>query len=932
MSRTASQDLTVETGVFVGRDDELAELRARVEAGAGLITVTGPPGMGKTRLVRRFAQQAVEEGRVSAESVIFCDLSQAWSVADIVTHLSGELGAHLSGGDGGTSTVELLGQAIAGRGPALIILDNFEQLVDLAPETVSVWMRLAPEADFLVTSRDRLRLRGEDCLALAPLPEAAAVDLFAGAASAVNPGFSLDDQTRPAIQELVARLDGIPLAIELAAARSPVMSARHMLDRIGRRFQLLGHGPSDGVARQTTLRAAIDWSWDLLEEAEIAVMVQCSVFRGGFSLDAAEAVVDLRGDEDVLDLLESLHRKSLICAGRLDRAGGEMGFDIYESIRDYAGEHLGEDAAGVRARHAEFFIEQGERQIDEFGSPEGTDLGWLERNRDNLMAAAHATKDTDPTRSARAVLCLAHAQIRRGPYDAMLDLLSVVPADAALPPEVEARLRFAEGVARSILGRTEQAAANIEDARALAAEHGLVRMEAKATLHLGLNQLRIGELDGARAHLETALDLAEATGLDRIRARALASMGMTHEATAAFEEAERCYQEAGAIARRVGDGWEEARSRSKMGTLCSFMAGRQDEARGHLEWALERSLAVGDHFIAATTCYNLGRLELNLGQLEDAEEHLCHALVEYRDMANRVSEGFVRMALGLLHLDRSATDSARAELELAMDLLLAIAHPLAQSFCEVTLAMVDLIEGHPAAALRRSERALEAVVARKHAVLEGVSASICGLAAFAQGDPDACRAYRDRARTCLGDSGWGEGVAMLQVVEAVAAGAPIVPALDGVRYARARVGWRIVEMLESVDQRSGLAAKPASRAPALAEAVPPATAAGDALVIHSTGRWFQMPGQDAVDLTRKRTLRPMLLLLARQRMDQPGDALDVDQIFNGVWPGERALERARKNRVYVSIATLRKMGLDEVLQTRGDGYLLRPDLDVRLDG
>ncbi len=924
MSRSEPQDRPVGGGVFLGRESELSQLTELLESGGGLITVTGPPGMGKTCLARCFAKKVVDEGHVASDAVVFCDLSQAWSVADIVTNLSAALGAHLSGADGETSTVELLGQAIQGRGRALIILDNFEQLVELAPQTVSVWLRLAPSAGFLVTSRDRLRLRGETCLALPPLPQAAAADLFAAAATAVNPAFSLDAEALPAVQELVQRLDGIPLAIELAAARSGVMSAGRMLDRIDRRFQLLGHGPSDGVARQATLRAAIDWSWNLLEDAERAVMAQCSVFRGGFSLDAAEAVVELPGDVDLLDLLEKLHRKSLIYSRRLDRAGGEMGFDIYESIRDYASEHLGEDETCVRGRHADFFIRKGELQIDEFGSPEGTDLGWLERNRDNLLAAAHGHQATDPTCCARAILCLAHAQIRRGPYDSLLDLLSTVPRGAGMPREVAARLSFAQGVAESILGRTERAAGLIETARTLASDNGLGRLEAKSTLHLGLNQLRIGQLDAARVHLTAALELSEAGGLDRIHARTLASMGMTHEATAGFDEAERCYQAAGTIARRVGDTWEEARSRSKMGTLCSFMEGRQEEARGHLEWALERSLGVGDQFIAATTSYNLGRLELNLGHLSDAEEHLCHALVEYRDMANRVSEGFVRMALGLLHLDGAATVGARAVRVFAGGVLRAVSHPLAQAFCEVTLAMVDLIEGQPAAAMRRSSSALQTVVARKHAVLEGVSASMCGIVAFAQGDAEACQEHRDRARTCLQESGWGEGVAMLQVVEVCAGGSEEMPDLAGVRYARARVGWRIVEQLQNAG-----AGSPVQDG---TEVAPRRVGTEDSLVIHSTGRWFQMPGTEAIDLSRKRTLKPMLLLLARQRLDHPGEALDVDQIFNGVWPGERALERARKNRVYVSIATLRKMGLEEVLTTRGDGYLLRPDLSVVIDG
>jgi predicted ATPase/Tfp pilus assembly protein PilF len=910
---------------FVGRTEELEQLMGWVGRGGGLITLTGPAGMGKTALARRLAQEMVRQGRVEADAVVFCDLSQAWTEADIVTHLSSALGAHLSGADSSVSTIELLGQAIAGRGPVLLILDNFEQLVDLAAQTVSVWRRAAPEAVLLVTSRDRLRLTGEACLALPPLPEVDAVALFRGAAQAVQPAWAWDPVAESAVRALVIRLDGIPLAIELAAARSGVMSPQRMLDRIDKRFSLLGHGPSDGVARQATLRAAIDWSWELLSSAERSGMSQCSIFRGGFSLDAAEAVVLLDGDEDVLDVLESLHRKSMIRTERVASMGGELSFVIYESIREYAAEHVDQDEAAIRDRHAQFYVNRGEAQIDEFGSPEGTDLGWLNQNRDNLVAVVLGHKDDAPLLAARAALCLAHAQIRRGPYDSLLDLLALVPSDAVLPHQEAARMRMAEGICRSILGQNEVAHTHLQAALAIADEHGLDRMSAKALLHLGLNQLRIGQLSLAQAHLSQALERSKGPQLERVHARALASMGMTHEATAGFAEAERCYEAAGTIARAVGDGWEEARSRSKMGTLCSFMQGRQDEARGHLEWALQRSLSIGDQFIAATTSYNLGRLELNLGNLEQAEEHLCHALTEYRDMANRVSEGFVRMALGLLHLDRGATGDARDELELALDRLAAISHPLAQAFCEITLAMVDLTEGDPVSAHRHSERAREALVERKHAVLEGVSACVCGLVALVQGDAAACMTHRDRAQECLSESGWGEGVALLAVVDA-AAGESAAQDPDDVRYARARVGWRIIA------QHRGERSIAPAETNAPAEEAPIAAGKPSALVIDGCGRWFRMPGQAPVDLTRKRTLRPMLLLLAEHRVAHPGEALDVDQIFEGVWVGERAMPRARKNRVYVSIATLRKMGLGDQLKTRGDGYLLHPELEVCLEG
>ena len=288
--------------------------------------------MGKTTLALALSHRAREADLVG--HALFCDLSAAWSLDDIVTAMSHSLGAHQSAGDAGTSSVERLGHALAGRGSILVVLDNFEQVVEHAAQTVRVWMEQAPEATFLVTSRDRLRLRGEAVLELAPLESEDGVALFLAAAEEHRPDLALGEVELAAVARLVTRLDGIPLAIELAAARVRVMSPSRMLDRIDKRFSLLGHGPSDSVPRQATLEAAIEWSWNLLDEGERAVLAQCAVFRGGFTLEQAEAIVQVEG-VDVLDALASLGEKSLLRSG----GSAEVRFATYESVRDFAEPH-----------------------------------------------------------------------------------------------------------------------------------------------------------------------------------------------------------------------------------------------------------------------------------------------------------------------------------------------------------------------------------------------------------------------------------------------------------------------------------------------------------------------------------------------------------------------------------------------------------------
>jgi len=902
---------------LLGRDGELDRIMTMLDEDRPLITLTGPPGIGKTRVAQAVLARAKETGRFVDDGLVFCDLSEAWSVEDVVDSVAAALNAHLSAGEGSEPSVSLLGRAIDGRGPTLVVLDNFEQLVEFAPDTISQWIDLAPAARFVVTSRDGLRLRGESIVALPPLETQEAAALFMATAQRARASFTVSEGEAGALEALVRRLDGIPLAVELAAARATVMSPRRMLERIDKRFQLLKHGPSDGTPRQATLRAAIDWSWELLSESEREALSQCSVFRGGFSLDDAEAVVQLEGDDDVLDLLETLCRKSLV---RTVDDASEVRFGIYESIRAYATEHLDSPDApgGLFERHADHFLTHAEAQVLEFGSPEGTDLAWVEANRDNILSICSRFENRDPDRAVRAALCIAHTHLRRGPYDSLLTLLQKVPEldDSNLMGRT--RLHLARGATQSIMGKRQDALKDLEVARSLA---GSDPIECNVLLHLGLHHLRGGDFEAAKVELKRAIELGEASDRNRVLARAWVSMGMTHEAVASFEDAEACYSRAGEIAKGLGDRWELARTRSKMGSLCSFVAGRQTEARGHFEWALAEARAVGDAFIAAGTAYNLGRLQLNVAQHEEAEAHLCESLVAYRDMANRVSEGFVRMGLGLLHLDRGAADTARDELSLADEILSEVNHALARAFTQMTTALAMMVEGDLYLAERQLGAASSTVVEAKHAVLEGIACSVGCVLAMLEDDASACETQLARARTLLGESGWGEGNSMLTMAEGclvkVRGATPEAPDLKSVRHARARVGWRLI-----TGESDPAAAREQDMEPDVTTPIPK-----KGLVVHRGGRWFCFNGRTPVDLTRKRTLRPMLLVLAKHREEQPGEAIDVDTLFEAVWQGERALPAARKNRIYVAIATLRKSGLD-ALTTRGDGYLFNPDVTL----
>ena len=275
--------------------------------------------------------------------------------------------------------LDVLAVALSHRQRLVIVLDNFEQIVAVAPETVEAWCHRAPGVCWLITSRQRLDLPGERLVLVDPLPlpdasedvaadlsrlhDNASVQLFVDRARAVQPRFALTATNAPHVARLVALLDGLPFAIELAAARVRVLPPKRILDRMNRRFDLLrgqrGRRSRTG-ARQATLEGAIDWSWNLLAPHERSALAQCSVFEGGFDLEAAEGVLDLSAWPDApwpMDTLESLVDQSLVRT--VVQADGETRFALFRSIHDYAAAKLADPAAVSAAAGSGSSLERG---------------------------------------------------------------------------------------------------------------------------------------------------------------------------------------------------------------------------------------------------------------------------------------------------------------------------------------------------------------------------------------------------------------------------------------------------------------------------------------------------------------------------------------------------------------------------------------------
>ncbi|WP_426363575.1 BTAD domain-containing putative transcriptional regulator [Streptomyces sp. E-08] len=355
---------------FVGRDEEIALVRDDLR-GARLVTLLGPGGAGKTRLSQEAAERGTEDWPDGVWVAELAPVRDPEAVPEAVLAAVGARETVLRGAGaeelrGGGDPLGRLVEHCAGR-RMLLLLDNCEHLVGAAAELAETVLARCAGVRVLATSREPLGVPGEAVRPLGPLPDGMALRLLGERGAAVRPGFRVEDDP-VAAGEVVRRLDGLPLAIELAAARLRMLTLRQIADRLDDRFRLLTSGARTVLPRQQTLRAVVDWSWDLLDEAERAVLRGLSVFTGGCDLDAAEAVCAAPGSPGVLDVLGALVDKSLVVA-----APGENGmrYRLLETVAEYAGERLDEagDRAAAERRHLTYYRELACRTDPELRGP-----------------------------------------------------------------------------------------------------------------------------------------------------------------------------------------------------------------------------------------------------------------------------------------------------------------------------------------------------------------------------------------------------------------------------------------------------------------------------------------------------------------------------------------------------------------------------------
>jgi predicted ATPase len=617
---------------FVGREKEVAAatellLRQNVR----LLTVTGPGGIGKTRLAVRVASGLVEHFPGGIHFVSLSSISDPGLIASVIVQTLGIREA------GGQSPLEILKENLrdSRRAPMLLLLDNFEHLIQAAP-TMAELLAMGPSLKMMVTSRAALHVYGEHEFPVPPLalPDSRsmppvellqypAVALFVQRAVAVKPDFEVNRENASAVTEICSRLDGLPLAIELAAARVKVLSPSSMRTRLAARLQLLTGGARDLPQRQQTLRAAMDWSYDLLSAAEQKLFRRLSVFVGGCNLEGVEAVCDTKRDLDLdlLDGMASMVDKSLV--QQIEQGKGESRFVMLETIREYALEKLedsGEEALTKRA-HAAYCLVLAEEETTEQSGAEGAE--WLERfasEHDNFRAGLEWLTETG---DAEWGLRLGAALFRFWEMreylaegrDRLGKLLKL--AGAAAPTKARARALFAAGVLAGEQGNYDSADAlmreNLDIARQLRDTQGV----AISLNALAVNARDRGDLEVARSLFEESLVLWRELDDSKAVARSLSNLANVVKLQGDYARSRSLYAECLSIFKGLGDRTGVAWSMNYQGDVARDQ-GDSAAARALYEQGLAIFRDLGDRWGIAGTLADLGTLAREQGNYPTA--------------------------------------------------------------------------------------------------------------------------------------------------------------------------------------------------------------------------------------------------------------------------------------------------------------------------
>ena len=662
-TQASSYDLPRPSTALIGREEEVTTVARLLHRGeVRLLTLTGPGGVGKTRLALEVAGRS---RGAFADGVVFVPLAPLRDASLLPSVLAETLGVRDVAGQ---TLQETLEQHLRDK-QMLLLLDNFEHLPSAALLVANLF-EACPELTVLATSRAPLRLGGERQFPLPPLPlpgtalqlpadilqQSPAVELFRQRAQAVMPVFELTATNGATVARICRRLDGLPLAIELAAARVKLFSPQALLDRLDRGLQLLSGGTHDLPERQQTLRDAIAWSYDLLDAHEKALFCRLAVFVGGCTLEAMEAVCGVGEDgpeeSDVLERLASLVDNSLLVS-RLEASAGqeeeEPRFTMLETIREYAAERLASSAEAeeVQRKHALYYLALAEAaQPEASGSPDGVGWWWLfldqlEEEYDNLRAAlGWAVQNREAETGARLAIALWRLWIERGHTSEGRQWMEAVLAlDGAqgrtgealhkLPARTKAFLLQVAGILAMVQGDHDHAVTRHEESMSVYREMGHNKGVSISLRELGLVAYERGDYERAVRLHEQSVALAREFGTTFGIAWSMRALADAVRAWGDLSRANMLLEESLALSRGKEHTWNIALTLTSLGSA-ACAAGEYERASRLYEESLELGRWMGLNHNILSCLEGLARVALARGKMEQAA-WLCGSAAALRE-------------------------------------------------------------------------------------------------------------------------------------------------------------------------------------------------------------------------------------------------------------------------------------------------------------
>jgi predicted ATPase len=673
-SESRPNNLPVQRTAFIGREHEatvLRQLLSRVDV--QLVTLTGPGGIGKTRLALQVAGDAAAE---FPGGVCFVPLSAVSDRALITSTIAQALGVRETGNQ---SSQESLKEYVSGLDqPMLLLLDNFEHLVSAAP-VITELLTTGPKLKVAVTSQAPLHVYGEHEFPVPPLAlpdlklipplevlsRLPAVALFVERAQAVKREFALTKENAPAVAAICARLDGLPLAIELAAARIKLLSPSAMLVRLESRLNLLTGGARDLPTRQQTLRSTVDWSHGLLNAAEQTLFRRLSVFTGGCTLEGVEAVCDTKSDLglDILDGMASMVDKSL--TQQVEQVDVETRFIMLSTIREYALERLAEsdDEAATRRAHAAYYLVLAEEGAEDVvAHPE-----WLDRfeiEHDNFRTALdHLIRTGDAEWGLRLGAALfrfweTREHLTEG-RDSIARLLAL--EGTAARPKLRARLSFAAAVLAGEQGDYASARQLFEESLETCLELNDNRGVAVALNALAVNARNRGELSVASLLFERCVAIWKDLGDSADIARALSNLANVTKLQGEYARASSLYDECLTMFRKAGDGAGVAWTLNYQGDVAREKADLV-AARAFCEQSLAAFRQLRDGWGIASAISDLASLSFDQGNDAEARHLYGESIRMFQELGHK--RGIAR-ALECLAASAAAQSNAEQSLHLA---------------------------------------------------------------------------------------------------------------------------------------------------------------------------------------------------------------------------------------------------------------------------